>query len=189
MITVFATLPILFLPSAPPGLSEDMDKERHILNGVLTSDEPASVKALYEVHAWGSRKNPLCLGMVGRPCRNTDNPRDKLRLPQASLSVTIARMGLLKTKKKDYSRWHLYILKCRDGSLYTGIARDLQQRVRTHNSGTASRYTRTRLPVTVVYQELCRGRSSALRKEYAIKQLSRKEKEEYIRRKSKASAF
>jgi predicted GIY-YIG superfamily endonuclease len=94
-------------------------------------------------------------------------------------------MALSKTKKKDCSRWYLYILKCCDGSLYTGIAKDLQQRVCTHNSGMASRYTRTRLPVTLIYQELCRGRSSALRKEYAIKQLSKKAKGEYISRKSK----
>ncbi len=93
-------------------------------------------------------------------------------------------MGL-ETRKKDYSRWYLYILRCCDGSLYTGIARNLERRVQAHNCGTASRFTRTRLPVTIVYQELCRGHSSALRKEYAIKQLSRKEKEDYIRRKSR----
>ncbi len=94
----------------------------------------------------------------------------------------------LKARKKDYSRWYLYILKCNDGSLYTGIARNLQQRIQAHNSGMASRYTRSRLPVTVIYQELCRGHSSALRKEYAIKQLSRRQKEDYIRRKSKMQA-
>ncbi|HUI45470.1 MAG TPA: GIY-YIG nuclease family protein [Nitrospirota bacterium] len=93
-------------------------------------------------------------------------------------------MGLTKAKKKDYCRWYLYILKCCDGSLYTGIARDLHRRVRAHNSGTAARYTRSRLPVSVIYQERCRGRSSALRKEYAIKQLSKKEKEDYIRLRS-----
>ena len=94
------------------------------------------------------------------------------------------RMSLIKAKKKDYSCWYLYILKCCDNSLYTGIARDLQRRVRAHNSGTAARYTRSRLPVAVIYQERCRGHSSALRKEYAIKQLSRQGKEDYIRRKS-----
>ncbi len=94
-------------------------------------------------------------------------------------------MSLTKVKRKDCTRWYLYILRCFDGSLYTGIAKDLQQRVRAHNSGTASRYTRSRLPVTIIYQELCRGHSSALRKEYAIKQLSKKEKEKYIIRKSK----
>jgi len=93
-------------------------------------------------------------------------------------------MDLAKAKKKDFSRWYLYILKCCDGSLYTGIAKNPQRRMQAHNSGTAARYTRSRLPVSVIYQELCRGRSSALRKEYAIKQLSRKEKEDYIRLKS-----
>jgi predicted GIY-YIG superfamily endonuclease len=99
------------------------------------------------------------------------------------------RMSLAKAKKKDYRRWYLYILKCCDGSLYTGIARDLQQRLQAHNGGTASRYTRSRLPVSVIYQEHCRGRSSALRKEYAIKQLSRKEKEDYIKLKSGNTEF
>jgi UV DNA damage endonuclease len=79
--------------------------------------------------------------------------------------------------------WYLYILKCNDSTLYTGITNDLSRRLVQHNSGTASRYTRSRLPVSLVYQEPCRGRSSALRKEYRMKQLSRKEKEEYIKEK------
>lgn len=76
------------------------------------------------------------------------------------------------------------MLACSDNTLYTGITNNLERRVQQHNNGTASRYTRSRLPVTLVYQERCRGRSSALKKEYAMKQLSRKEKQEYIRRKT-----
>jgi putative endonuclease len=87
--------------------------------------------------------------------------------------------------KSDPIRWHLYILKCSDGTLYTGITNDLLRREAEHNRGTASRYTRSRRPVEVIYQEPCRGRSGALRKEYAIKQFSRKEKEAYIKAKSK----
>jgi putative endonuclease len=70
-------------------------------------------------------------------------------------------------------------------TLYTGITKDLERRIKQHNNGTASRYTRSRLPVALAYQERCRGRSSALKKEYAMKQLSRKEKGKYIKRKSK----
>jgi predicted GIY-YIG superfamily endonuclease len=77
-------------------------------------------------------------------------------------------------------RWVLYIVKCGDGTLYTGITNDLARRVRQHNDGSASRYTRSRLPVKLVYQESCRGRSQALKKEFAVKALSRKEKEEYM---------
>ncbi len=82
------------------------------------------------------------------------------------------------SKKK--SKWFLYILKCGDGTLYTGITNDLARRVRQHNDGSASRYTRSRLPVKLVYRESCRGRSHALKKEFAVKSLSRNEKEEYI---------
>ncbi len=85
-----------------------------------------------------------------------------------------------KKAKTGPGRWCLYILKCNDGTLYTGISNDLQRRIGQHNNGTASRYTRSRLPVKLIYQERCRGRSSALKKEYAIKQLSKLEKERYI---------
>jgi putative endonuclease len=87
--------------------------------------------------------------------------------------------------KNQPGRWHLYILKCRDNTLYTGITNDLLRRVAQHGGGTASRYTRSRLPVRLVYQERCLNKSTALKKEFRIKSLSRKEKEEYIRRKSK----
>ncbi len=79
------------------------------------------------------------------------------------------------------ARWHLYLLKCGDGTLYTGITTDLPRRLSEHNNGTASRYTRSRLPVKLIYQESCRDRSSALKKEYEIKALSRKDKEEYVK--------
>jgi putative endonuclease len=77
--------------------------------------------------------------------------------------------------------WFLYILKCRDGTLYTGITNDIQRRLRMHNDGTASRYTRSRLPVKLVYREPCRNRSDALRKEWALKRFPKREKEHYIR--------
>ena len=87
------------------------------------------------------------------------------------------------TRKNTNGRktWFLYVLKCGDGTLYTGITNDMQRRLRQHNDGSASRYTRSRLPVKLVYQESCRGRSQALKKEFAVKALSRKEKQAYIR--------
>jgi putative endonuclease len=84
-------------------------------------------------------------------------------------------------KKKKSRAWFLYILKCRDGTLYCGITTDLERRIDQHNNGSASRYTRSRLPVKLVFSGTCRGRSQALKKEYAMKQLSRKEKIAYIR--------
>jgi predicted GIY-YIG superfamily endonuclease len=74
------------------------------------------------------------------------------------------------------ARWFVYILRCGDGSLYTGISTDVEQRVATHNAGRGARYTRPRLPVTVVHVERKRSRSTALKREAAIKALSRAEK-------------
>jgi putative endonuclease len=84
-----------------------------------------------------------------------------------------------KQKKKPVG-WFLYLLQCSDGTLYTGITNDLVRRVKQHNSGIASKYTRSRLPVALLHKERCKSRSSALKKEYALKQLSKKEKQEYI---------
>jgi UV DNA damage endonuclease len=77
--------------------------------------------------------------------------------------------------------WFVYLLRCADGSLYAGITNDLPRRCEQHNAGTASRYTRSRLPVALVYQEPQGSRSLALKREAAIKALSRQEKESLIR--------
>jgi putative endonuclease len=91
---------------------------------------------------------------------------------------------IVQKKRKKPSGWHLYILQCSDNTYYTGITNDLDRRLTQHNSGTASRYTRSRLPVALHYSEPCRGKSAALRKEYKIKNLTRKEKEEYMQQKT-----
>lgn len=70
----------------------------------------------------------------------------------------------------------VYILRCKDGSLYTGTAADVDHRAAVHNSGRGAKYTRGRLPVEVVYREACPDRSAALKREYAIKQLPRSQK-------------
>ncbi len=67
----------------------------------------------------------------------------------------------------------MYVLRCGDGSLYTGITNHLARRLAAHRAGTASRYTRARRPVRLVYQERRRTRSAALRREAAIKRLPR----------------
>jgi predicted GIY-YIG superfamily endonuclease len=76
----------------------------------------------------------------------------------------------------------VYVLRCRTGQLYTGCTTDLERRVREHNSGTASKFTRSRLPVSVVYKENLGSRSEALRRERAIKALSRGQKLLLVRR-------
>lgn len=77
--------------------------------------------------------------------------------------------------------WFVYILRCDDGTLYTGITKDLVRRTRQHNDGTASRYTRSRCPVKLVFREPQRSQSLALRREAAIKRLTRREKLALIR--------
>jgi len=77
--------------------------------------------------------------------------------------------------------WFVYLLRCADGSLYTGISNDVSRRLEQHNAGTASRFTRSRLPVVLVYQEVQATRSLALKRELAIKALSRQGKVWLIR--------
>ncbi len=69
--------------------------------------------------------------------------------------------------------WWVYMLECADGSLYTGIARDPDKRLATHNAGKGARYTRSRLPVKLVYQEPARDRATASQREAQIKACSR----------------
>ena len=77
--------------------------------------------------------------------------------------------------------WLVYLLRCRDGSLYTGITNDLPRRLKAHAAGRASRYTRSRLPVRVVHAEPAASRSAALVREAAIKRLPRRAKLALIR--------
>jgi predicted GIY-YIG superfamily endonuclease len=72
------------------------------------------------------------------------------------------------------------MLRCRDGSLYTGITNDLARRLKAHAAGRASRYTRSRLPVVLAYQEFQPTKSWALKREAAIKKLSKRRKEAMI---------
>ena len=78
--------------------------------------------------------------------------------------------------------WTVYVLRCRDGSLYTGITNDLERRLRRHRAGRASAYTRTRLPVRLVYAERQPDRPAALRREAALRRLSRAAKLALVRR-------
>jgi putative endonuclease len=85
------------------------------------------------------------------------------------------------------SGWRVYLLRCADGTLYTGVTNDVERRLRAHQTGRASRYTRSRRPVDLVYLERVRGRGWALQRERAIKKLSRAEKLELIDRQSRSS--
>jgi len=77
-------------------------------------------------------------------------------------------------------RWHVYIVRCRTGTLYTGITTDLDRRISDHNRGKGSKYTASRRPVRLVYCELHPDRSSAQKREARIKSWTRKKKEQLI---------
>lgn len=75
---------------------------------------------------------------------------------------------------------HVYILRCADGTYYTGWTSDVTRRVAAHNAGRGGRYTRMRRPVTLVYQEEAADRSSAMKREAGIKRYSREQKERLV---------
>ena len=81
------------------------------------------------------------------------------------------------TEEKAY----VYILKCSDGTLYTGWTNNLDRRLAAHNAGTASKYTRSKRPVEMVWHEQCADKSAALKREAEIKKLPREKKMELIK--------
>lgn len=76
---------------------------------------------------------------------------------------------------------YTYIVKCSDGTFYTGWTNDLTRRMEAHNQGRGAKYTKASRPVTLIYYETFETKEEAMKREYAIKRLSRKEKEELIR--------
>jgi putative endonuclease len=78
--------------------------------------------------------------------------------------------------------WSVYLVRCADGTYYAGSTNDIEARAAAHNAGRGARYTSGRRPVTVEYVEACGSRSAALRREHALKRLTRAEKETLIRR-------
>ncbi len=87
----------------------------------------------------------------------------------------------------DEKRYYTYILRCSDGTLYTGYAADPARRMRVHNAGKGAKYTRTRLPVALIYTECFYSRSAAQQREAQIKQFSRTQKLLLVEQYEKAS--
>ena len=79
--------------------------------------------------------------------------------------------------------WYVYILRCGDGTLYTGVTDNVERRLAAHRVGKGAKYTRGRGPLKLVYQEQVPDKSAALRREYQIKQLPKQEKEDLIAKK------
>jgi len=97
------------------------------------------------------------------------------------VSSTKPKQKLARKSTRPAGRWLVYLLRCRDGSLYTGITNDLPKRLKAHAAGKASRYTRSRLPVTLAYTKPQPSRSAALKREAAIKKLTRPQKNRLLR--------
>ena len=77
---------------------------------------------------------------------------------------------------------YTYILKCKDGTYYTGWTNNLEKRLKDHNDGKGAKYTKSRRPVELVYHELFESKEDAMKREYAIKQMTRAEKDKLIQR-------
>jgi len=75
-----------------------------------------------------------------------------------------------------HDEWFIYLVECKDGSLYCGCTNDIRKRIATHNAGKGAKYTQTRLPVKLVYSERAESKSLAMSREYEVKQLSRASK-------------
>jgi len=96
-------------------------------------------------------------------------------------SLNKANKLLKMNQSKNLKNWYVYIVRCSDNSLYTGIALDVDKRLAEHNGKGAAKYTRSRQPVTLVYTEVTDSRSAASSREIAIKKLSKQEKEVLIK--------
>lgn len=79
---------------------------------------------------------------------------------------------------------YTYVLECKDGTFYTGWTNNLEKRLRDHNEGKGAKYTKSRTPVKLVYHEVFEMKEEAMRREYAIKHMTRKEKEQLIQNQS-----
>ena len=134
-------------------------------------------------HEVGFKLNDFLLSAIAeKKSERYGKPREAFQRMVDSRKIEIAESDLREDEKAENpTEWFVYILRCADDSLYTGITTDLNRRCEQHNAGTASRYTRSRLPVTMVYHEIQATRSLALKRELEIKAMSRKAKEALIK--------
>lgn len=99
------------------------------------------------------------------------------RYPADKIGRTVAGSPERNTKAgKGTQMQYTYIVECRDGTLYTGWTTDLEKRIKAHNTGKGAKYTKNRAPVRLVYHEEYETKQEALKREYAIKQMTRREK-------------
>ena len=172
--------PVHFAKALNRSVTSSMNQLVEYAQDLLIEDEMSP-------HEVGFKLNDFLLSAIaakkedgyGRPKeafqRMVDLPMD-LRVEQ------LAEADLGEDEPVDKSAtWFVYILRCADDSLYTGITTDLTRRCEQHNAGTGSRYTRSRLPVSIEYHEIQATRSLALKRELKIKAMPRKAKEALIK--------
>jgi predicted GIY-YIG superfamily endonuclease len=121
-----------------------------------------------------------------RNCRLGNVADESLQILDRAVQTVKPKQKRRTSAKLPVSRWFVYIVCCGDGSLYTGITMDMSRRCKQHNAGTASRYTRSRRPVKLVYQENLANQSSALKREAAIKAMTPQGKLAMIRLRKKS---
>ena len=158
----------------PDGLSEEEATEQ----AVATWDREPMFHVSSPIEGWKGKK----------PQRHHDfiAPRDfPVCWHDLDLTVEVEakakEVAVLKLMRQLTEQWFVYILRCADNSLYTGITKDVDRRLKQHNAGIASRYTRGRLALSLEYQEEQANQSMALKRELAIKAMSRQQKEALIR--------
>ncbi len=106
----------------------------------------------------------------------------------AHTGQAVTQVATPRRAKKASTGWRVYLLRCADGTLYAGCTNDLARRLATHNAGKGARYTRSRLPVRVVWSVRVKDRSAALSREAKVKQLTRAQKLQLVRRSGKKGA-
>lgn len=118
--------------------------------------------------------NPGCVWYLTK----INNKSAILRAPTSgkTLIVNVDELQSTHNNKELLKPWFVYLVRCSDNSLYTGISTDVEQRIKVHNSGKGARYTKSRRPVVLIKFFECLTKSEALKLEYKIKQLSREEK-------------
>lgn len=92
----------------------------------------------------------------------------------------IAPAGSLLHNREKQEMNYTYIIECNDGTYYTGWTNNLDRRLKAHNDGKGAKYTKTRRPVTLIYYEIFETKEQAMRREYEIKQMNRRQKEKLI---------
>lgn len=153
------------------------------MNQLVDCAQGLLIECQMSPHEVGFKLNDFLLSSIAeKKPDGYGRPEDAFKRMVESRTLEVAKSDVKEDDAEDHpTEWFVYILRCADGSFYTGITTDLERRCDQHNAGTASRYTRSRLPVSMVYHEIQANRSLALKRELEIKAMSRKVKEELIK--------